>query len=308
MPFFSGALPGDQLIELIADTLIGLSNWEDGDTTWVTTDTAARDDLGRRCLKYTGDAADIWIALELCNNTANHVVSNSTAYRGIGIRVSFSASWDEIAHNYPATCQASSMTMIPYETRTSNTPPAADLRDLLLTYYLWIDSNGFALMAVPEAHSLDNNQMSFICVVEHMVNKEYSDGLTNFYCYAKMNTELSWVNPYYSDLPYRHYSMIRPFAYCTDNYNGIQFWQDKWYAMKSTGNGKVYFVKPVICNDSDEYVPIFQSEMFFRFSPESGLVDGDVIAVEGQSTKYVCKTLQSPDSTGTLYYAIKYVA
>jgi hypothetical protein len=308
MAFFSGALPGDQLIELIANTLIGYANWEEGDSTWVTTDTGARDDLARRCLKYTGDAADIWVALELTNNTSAHVVCSSTAYRGNGLRVTFSASWDSIAHSYPSTVGGTSQTILPYETRTSNTAVYADLRDLLLTYYLWVDSSGFALMAVPEANATDNNQMSFICVVEHMASKEYSDGLTNFYCYAKMNTENSWVNASYSDLPYRHYSLVRPFAFCTDGYNGIQFWADKWYAMKSTGNGKVYFVKPVVCNDADEYVPIYQSELFFRFSPESGLVDGDVVAVEGASTKYICKTLQSPDSTATLYYAIKYVA
>ena len=308
MPFFSGALPMDQLIELIADTLVGYANWENGDTEWVTTDTGARDNLARRCLKYTGDAADIWIALELINDTAGHDIhSDSGNYHGNGLRVTFSASWDGIAHGYPSTAPEESQSYIPYESVTDGGSIHVDLRDLLMTYYLWVDSSGFALMAVPEANSDDNRQSSFICVVEHMASKEYSDGLTNFYCFNQFNVGTGWANASAGAVGYRHREIVRPFAY-QHLTGGIQFWSDQWYALKSTGNGKVYFVKPVICNDSAEYQPIWQSELFFKFSPESGLVDGDVIAVEGQTTKYICKSLASPDSTSTLYYAIKYVA
>jgi hypothetical protein len=70
----------------------------------------------------------------------------------------------------------------------------------------------------------------------------------------------------------------------------------------------VYYVKPIICNTRDERTPIFQSEIFFAFDEGVGLVDGDVIAIEGQTMKYLCKALDSPDNTQRLTFAIKYVA
>jgi hypothetical protein len=102
--------------------------------------------------------------------------------------------------------------------------------------------------------------------------------------------------------------MLRPFAYTEYDESGIQFWKDKWYAFKSTGNGKVYYMKPLIFNDVEETMPIGQSELFFKYSTESGLVDGDVVAIDGETTKYLCKSLAGPDSSQMIHYAIKYVA
>jgi hypothetical protein len=39
-----------------------------------------------------------------------------------------------------------------------------------------------------------------------------------------------------------------------------------------------------------------------------GLIDGDVVAIEGQTTKYLIKAVDSPDSAVRLTYAIKFVA
>jgi hypothetical protein len=48
--------------------------------------------------------------------------------------------------------------------------------------------------------------------------------------------------------------------------------------------------------------------MFFAYDEGYGLVDGDVIAIEGQTTKYLCKALDSPDTTTRIPIAMKYVA
>ena len=91
---------------------------------------------------------------------------------------------------------------------------------------------------------------------------------------------------------------------------------DRSYAFKSAGNGKIYYVKPVIFNNLLDIgqspiginpIPIFQSELWFYWSENMGLIDGDVIAVEGQATKYLIKSLDSPDSTAKITYAIKFV-
>jgi hypothetical protein len=79
-------------------------------------------------------------------------------------------------------------------------------------------------------------------------------------------------------------------------------------AFKSNGNGKVYYVKPIINNQTNALCPIFQAELWFPWTEGLGLIDGDVVALEGSTTKFLCKALDSPDSTNRLPFAIKYVA
>ncbi|WP_319508868.1 hypothetical protein [uncultured Methanolobus sp.] len=304
MGFTSGGKTLPDIIDEIAAALIASSaNWSDGDTTWDTTETSNDTDTNRRCLKYTGDAADIWLALESINDDVHYYGASVNAK---GLRITFSSSWDSVNHAYGTT---NSQTFIGFQGDDSS--PQADLNSMILTYYLWVDSSGFALMAKPEPFSVDDRQSSFITVVEHMGTKEYSDGLTNFYCFTQRNVGTSWTDSNDHD-GFEQMPMIRPFAYETRTIGqGIQFWYHDYnnrYALKSTGNGKVYFVKPVICNSTDNFTPIYQSELFFKFSEDAGLVDGDVIAIDGETTKYICKTIDSPDSTARLNFAIKYVA
>jgi len=295
MGFTSGSKVPADLIDEIADGLIATSSyWNDGDTTWDTSDRTESN--ARRCLKYTGDSDDIWIALEVVNE--NIYVGNYAR----GIRLSYSASWDEVNHAMPD--DAYHTFCIIY---AEHEGVHADLSTTMITYYLWMDSSGFALMGKPEPVSGDNYQNSFIIVTEHMGTKEYTDGLTNFYTFMVMNHFRD-----NEETNYKPFMMTRPFVYQGyDMGDGIMFWRDSikdMNAMKSTGNGKVYYVKPVICNSTDNMTPIYQSEMFWKYVPKTGLVDGDVVAVDGETTKYLCKALTSPTSTYTLYYAIKYVA
>ena len=183
---------------------------------------------------------------------------------------------------------------------------------LQVTYYLWVDATGFVIMAKPEP-SGNNEQGSFLVVVERNPNKEYTDGFSNFHGFFQCNTENGNGNT-----NWQMRQVVRPFTYVSQDYNqqswsgidmvGIVFPLCPYLAYKSTGNGKVYYVKPIICNTRDERTPIFQSEIFFAFDEGVGLVDGDVIAIEGQTTKYLCKALDSPDNTQRLTFAIKYVA
>ena len=304
MGFTSGSKVLADIVDEVVDGLIASSSyWEDGDTTWDTSDRSRGNDNARRCLKYTGDSDDIWIAFEVINSTPP--ISYVHDHWADGLRVSFSASWDDVNHTYPADTYANSQTFIACEDEYDSGTDA-DMANVQFSYYLWIDSTGFALMARPETTD-NSHQQSFICVIEHMNSKEYSDGLTNFYCFNTMNIyAMSDINNY------RNRRMLRPFAYQNhESWNGIMFWEDErngHRAIKSTGNGKVYYVKPVICNSIDNMKPIYQSELFWAFSESAGLVDGDVVAVDGETTKYLCKSLDSPDSTNRLNYAIKYVA
>lgn len=304
MGFTSGAKTLPDLVDDIADGLIASSAyWEEGDSSWDTTDTTSNN--ARRVVKYTGDSADIWLAFECINISTASVYWNGSYHRyAKGIRVTFSSSWDPVNHTYGTT---NVQTYIPFERRDGNNEqPVADLATLQLTYYLWIDSTGFVVMARPEPNSTDENQTSFICAVEHMATKEYSDGMSNFFLYAMEN--YTGNENYSSTESYKPYRVLRPFAYSSSSESGIEFWSDQWYAFKSTGNGKVYYMNPLVFNDIAATMPIYQSNLFFRFSESVGLVDGDVVAIDGETTKYLCKSLDSPDSTGRINFAMKYVA
>jgi hypothetical protein len=188
----------------------------------------------------------------------------------------------------------------------------SDMATIQITYYLWVDASGFIITGKPEP-SANTSQGSFLAVVERNPNKEYTDGFSNFFGYFQCN--LGNGN-YLATWQMRQ--VLRPFAFYSQDYNqnswsgvdmlGIIFPLCPYRAYKSTGNGKVYYIKPIICNARDERSPIFQSELFFSFEESVGLVDGDVIAIEGQTTKYLCKALDSPDSTTRLPFAMKYVA
>lgn len=308
MGFTSGGKVLADIIDEIADALIASSaNWVEGDSTWDTTDRTGNN--ARRCLKYTGDADDIWMTLEACN-TSNQVWHDGTYWNyAKGLRTTFCASWDVVNHTHPSGTLSLSSTMVTYELRR-NGAINADIATQILTYFLWVDPSGFALMAKPEPNSTDDRQASFIHVVEHFAAKEYSDGMTNFFCFTELNYD--WYGTG-GTTGYQLYHTVRPFAFRSQNsaLYGILFWKEDTnsrYALKSTGNGKVYFVKPIYCNSTDGFTPIAQSELFWQFPEQSGLVDGDVIAIDGATTKYICKTLDSPDSTGRINYAIKYVA
>jgi hypothetical protein len=85
-------------------------------------------------------------------------------------------------------------------------------------------------------------------------------------------------------------------------------------AIKSSGNGKVYYVKPIVHNSISStgfrhemsFDPIYLSELFIAWRPDGGLIDGDIIAVTGVTKKYLLKAINSADSAVPLYYGIKY--
>ncbi|TGC08136.1 hypothetical protein [Methanolobus halotolerans] len=304
MGFTSGAKTLPDLIDDIANGLIASSvNWVEGDSTWNITDTTNNN--ARRVVRYTGDSADIWFSLECVNQTGIRISTADADTYAKGLRITIAASWDSINHTWGETNQQS---FVYFEGEYADSSPNADLGILQLSYYMWIDSTGFVVMARPESWPDDARQASFIVVLEHMASKEYSDGLTNFYCYCNVNA--NWCNGGYSHADFKLNKYMRPFSfmsgYSVDS--GMQWWNGGKHAFKSNGNGKVYYTKPLVCNTADERTPIYQSELFFLFSTDRGLVDGDVVAVDGQTTKYLCKSISSPNSTSLLNYAIKYVA
>jgi len=314
MGFTTGAKLLADIVDEIAEGLItstdpetGLNYWSDADTSWNTSNRLEQN--AKRALKYENGDELVYITVEAVNSQINSYPGHYSR----GLRIVFSASWDDINHIYPSSNQS---TYIPFENH--NTTVLANLTTLMITYYLWIDHTGFVIMAKPEPTG-DNQQQSFMACVEHSKSKEYADGYTNFFCYAVCNI---WPELYGGDYAplNRNRSILRPFAYQwpngggnqgapNPNGNGISFVpMPSYYAFKSIVSNKVYYIKPIIHNIAGQTAAAFQSDMFFMWTENLGLIDGDIISMEGRTTKYLCKGLSSPDSTSRLTYAIKYVA
>ncbi len=263
-----------------------------------------------------GLAFEIYMAIEIINQSNGLQFYYPNWRYGKGLRFVFSASWDAGTHTYPTSNQS---TFVGFEI-CDNCTNSADLASMMVTYYLWIENNGngFAIMGKPEPTG-NNQQQSFIIVVERNPNKEYADGYTNFYLYDVTNTQPQLYDGDNVATINRHRSFLRPFAFQWPDYGydttthpngfGISFIPTpSYYAYKSNGDNKVYFVKPLIHNSSGQINPIFQSNLFFMWSEGVGLIDGDIVSMEGQTTKYLCKGLNSPDHINRINYAIKYVA
>jgi hypothetical protein len=341
MTFASGVKVTADIVEEIANKLIATTEgyWVDittvdaGATAWTTSNKTANN--AKRALRYNnGVETPIFLAMEIINTYINYYYVNSPWVYGKGIRIVMSPSWDSGTHSYPTTGIQS--TFMPFES-CYNCGVSADLATMLVTYYLWTESNGFVVMGKPEPVPADSYQQSFIFVTERTdtINKRYIDGYSNFFVYKTCNIygtqyDGSGTGGGVTSLN-RDRQILRPFAYqwpddtskaqygLTINYttppttpaapNGYGISLSSlpyYYAYKSAGNGKVYYVKPIIHNQGNSITPIFQSNLFFAWSETVGLIDGDIVAVQGLPVKYLCKSLDSPDSTNRLTYAIKY--
>lgn len=260
---------------------------------------------------------EIYLSLEAINTSTNYYwvawPTNNWWY-GKGIRAVFCSDWNGATHTFAGNIQS---TFIPFET-CQYCGVGSDLATLQLSYYLWTENNGngFVFMGKPSPTGVPQEQ-SFIIVVERLISKEYIDGFSNFYLYSVCNI---WSEVYNSNqnTMWRWRSVLRPFAYqwpdgavdtsASPNGNGISFSPlPSYVGYKSIGNGKVYYIKPIINNQANQLAPISQSELFFMWNENLGLIDGDVVALQGQPIKYLCKALDSPDSVSRLTFAIKYL-
>ncbi len=260
---------------------------------------------------------EIYLAIEIINQTNGMNYYNAGQwYYGKGFRFVFSASWDASAHTYPTSNQS---TFVPFETYY-NSGVGGNLATLMVTYWLWNEDNGngFVIMGKPEP-TADTHQQSFIVVVERNPTKEYADGYTNFFLYKACNYWPQLYDGNNATSIWRDRSLLRPFAFqmpdgggtnaASINGSGISFvTTPSYYAFKSNGDNKVYYVKPLVHNQANQITPIFQSNLFFAWNEGVGLIDGDIVSIEGQTTKFLCKSLDSVDSLNRITYAMKYIA
>jgi len=314
--YLSGAKYIYQIIDDICDNLKATSGgyWSEiitldsGATTWNTS--VKTGDSARRCLRYLNGAEDYIMAIEQIN-TSYYYDSTLSGEYGKGFRIVFCSSlaWDFTNHIYHSTNNQS--TFIPFLNHSAGI--GADISTHQVTYYMYIDATGFVIIGKGEPTG-ENRQQSFFVVVEHIASDPTP---RKMYCHAVTNVSSRYSHGVNTLI--RQRGILRPFLYqypdggsslnYGSNGNGIGYvTTPSYYAFKSTGDGKVYYVKPIVCNTANSLTPVFQAELWFPWSETVGLIDGDVIAIEGSTTKYLCKSIDSADSTNRLNFAIKYQA
>ncbi len=265
-------------------------------------------------------AFEIFLSLE-CLNNIQRVQPSYNSPIGVGyadskgLRVAFSNQWNWNEHIYIGGYQSS---FIMYSMHSNG--HYADMSVMKNTYWLWYEANGFVIIGTPDSTS-DAYQQSFFCCVERNTNREYTNGIGNWFCYNVINA----YNICNTDVgqQLRMHNVMRALAYMTPedtwrsaNYNstvlagmnaGIVF--PMYYsnnAFRSTGNNKVYFHKPQIQDIRGVNQPIFQSELFFAWNEGVGLVDGDVVTPIGGTKSYLLKSVASPNFATKLVFALKY--
>jgi len=285
-----------EIIDIIADDLIGDAAWEEGDATWDTTTKTAEN--ARRVCHHIAD--DIWLALIQSN-----LERISSAYRGKGLIVVISDAWNAGTHEPDGNIQ---VVYVPFEAKSA-AGIDADLADFQIVYKLFTGSGGFALVGVPPINATDNLQSNFIAVVERNTAKIYADGYTNFYIFTDGNyINTSQFNGYdcgaaIFGVAVRWYRYTRPFHLQTHEKPA---WEEGYNAFKSIADGKAYFMKPILHNEVTGVYPWLQPEFWIATdSVKVNLADDDEIAMPAPATKkYQVTIKQSPDSALYIHYAI----
>lgn len=281
-----------EIIDQIADELIALPEWEEGDATWDTSDKTLQN--ARRVVHHIAD--DEYVSLIMENGIQYHSAS-SHSWRGLVII--FSSGWDAVGHKPDGTKY---YTFAGFE--GAGAYVTADLATLDVDYRLFTWEEGFALVGVPLPRT-DSKQSSFIAVVERNTVKLYADGFTNFYVFVDGSYFDSYFNSHTTnyklfDVNYKWWKYSRPFT--LQSQTGFESPYD---AIVSKGDDKAYFTKPIMHNAADNLSPIYQGEMFMMVTNDRGLVDDDEIAEPGPSTKkYQVAIKQSPNFYSYMSYAI----
>ncbi len=295
MTWYAAANDLWEIIDIIANDLIALAAWEEGDATW---DTSVKTgESARRVVRHIAD--DIYLAL-IQGNVERQASPN--AERAKGLIIVISDAW--VANEPSGNIQVA---YVPFEGK-STTPVNADLADFQIVYKLFTGAGGFALVGVPPANATDNYQSNFIVIVERNASKLYADGFTNFYIFvdgnyfhSRFNLNPCGASLFGEDVKWRRYTRALQFQAHQE-----PAWQTPYDAYKSVTNGKAYFMKPILHNDLVGRTPWLQPLFWLAIdSSKANLADDDEIAMPAPDTQtYQVTVKDSPDSATYIWYAI----
>lgn len=291
-----------ELIDQIADDLIALPEWEEGDATW---DTSVKTDRSaRRVCRHIAD--DVYLSL-IMENGVQYNRYSTTYYHWKGLVIIMSTAWNAGTHEPDGTKH---YTYAGFESRgTGSTSYVnADLADFALSYHLFTGAGGFALVGIPPPNATDIYQSNFIAIVERSTDKLYADGYSNFYVFVDGNYFPAYLHNYVTFVAYFGVTPIwNRYSRCFHlQAHAEPAYERAYEAFKSIADSKAYFTKPVLHNEDDGRYPIYYPEFWIAVdSTKVNLADDDEIAMPAPSTKsYQVMVKQSPDSIVYIMYAI----
>lgn len=337
MAFETGVMTIAQLINHIPDTLVAShASWTAVGGSW----TGSESDTGygvdhwlRKACKVDRDGEVLYFAFEVPwrDNVATGFYYCDEGVRWCrGILMTISDAWSDGPSGNYQRCFA----VMHY-----NSGSAVSFQNLDCQYWMWSDATGEpdagnGLCMIIKA-TVSYNMAPFINIERCAPgDKQYSDGYSNWWLHASPNYFDDSCNYFYR-YESEHGAILHPFsdAYPSlprgyyDSPQGSRSGQTlkdcpgtNWAHMvglavlyggyRSVGIGKIYFQYPwYMANVKNGYDDTFQlqSKHWFPLCESDGITDGDVIAIDGDTKKYLALFKTSVGSSIPHRIAIRYV-
>lgn len=266
-----------------------------------------------------------------------------TTYRhySTGFLFRVSNQWDNSVDHYHAGDYQSCFCSI-FQTNSGNYVRRGNIEDVWIAYWTWVDEaaetaagNGMVMMLRSDDVPETGWTQSAFFNIEHFDPglKEYDDGFSDWWLMSFSNY---WNCTTCHNDEEHHGYVLHPFSNAWPSHpRGIDSepseYHTGWTSFHSSsqrkvvkgvdgmmapvrsgydsgeGDSKVRFVKPVFHALADSNnSPQVQSEHFLRGVEAVGLVDGDILAVDGDTRTYLQLQKDSPDSTTDLCITIRY--
>ncbi|WP_290597113.1 MULTISPECIES: hypothetical protein [unclassified Archaeoglobus] len=267
MVFVAGAKTIDDFLSELAGYLVATGDWETAD-----------------------DQVSGGIALRHIP-TNNYLAFKKTYMRSdddtswrltTGIRAVLSSQWDSANHMWAGSFNSVMIGL--FENWNDSTNYADDYLNNYMdadnTYNIsyWVDKYGVVgVIANPNNYNPESTRGAVGCffAIEYIpaAAREYNDGLSDFFLITKQN----WQPRDIADNAGSEYAYVcaRPFSLETAS---KLYDQHERGAIKSSGNGKVYFEFPLYFNDSGRSIVAAQTKRWFFVEENMGIAIGDVIS------------------------------
>ncbi|MBO8182049.1 MAG: hypothetical protein H0Z28_04550 [Archaeoglobus sp.] len=270
MVFVAGAKTIDDFLSELAGYLVATGDWE----------TADDQVSGGIALRHIPTNNYLCLVKTYLRNDDDNSYQKTT-----GIRAVLSSQWDSENNTWAGSYNSVMIGLFEKWGSYSATYEATYLNNYMdadNTYNIsyWVDKYG-VICAIANPNSYSPQGTSYTATVgcffaiEYIpvAAREYNDGLSDFFMITKQN----WQPRDLAEGVGSNYAWVcaRPFSLETAS---KLYDQHERGAIKSSGNGKVYFEFPLYFNDSGRSIVAAQTKRWFFVEENMGIAIGDVIS------------------------------
>jgi hypothetical protein len=271
MVFVAGAKTLDDFLSELAGYLVATGDWE----------TADDQVSGGIALRHI--PTNNYLCLKKTYGYRTRKDLNYGGYRVAGIVACISSQWDSANHTWAGSYNYVMIGLFEnwdsynrYDDDYFNNYMDSD--DFYEITY-WVDKYGVVgVISNPINYQPRNNSDTVGCffAIEYIpaAAREYNDGLSDFFLITKENWQPRSLEDNDTNADFA-FVCARPFSL---NSKTRLYDEHERGAIKSAGNGKVYFEFPIYFNDSGRTIVAAQSKRWFFVDTEGGIAIGDVIS------------------------------